>query len=470
MQKNARRTLSALILAGFAVAALIAPLSAYAGEEVPPVQPVPAVPAPPEEAVRVGIGRALVAAEVSAPQGLYVIADGAIQLEVPGGQSVRLTLAQGQIEVAGLPGRFPGPVRLVPLAPGAPENPITYQGKRYRGEIEVLVRPKDGKLSVVNVVNVEDYLLGVVPLEMYPSWPEEALKAQAVAARTYVLASLGQFADEGFDVVDTAQSQVYGGIDAETDRTTRAVLATRGEVVVYGDELATTMFHASSGGHTENNEVIFSGRPVPYLRGVPDYDNLPGNERYSWTYRFSAEEFARKLSEANFAVGTVEAVAPAGVIGSSGRPSQWVVEGSDGQRTLSALQFRSALGLPSAPRSVRVEAGGIGRITRTYRQSDPLYVLGAGGVRQTIRLNEAFVLGAGGRPAEPAGEVTVIGPMGPRPGTVVVEGGGYGHAVGLSQWGANGLAQQGKTYREILAYYYQGTTVATRTVKTAKNR
>lgn len=462
MQKT-RRILSALALAGAAAAALSAPLYAFAEAEVPDADPSvsftsPGVPAAPEQPVRVGIGRSQTAVEVTAPQGLYVIAEGAIHWDVPAGQSVQLKLASGAIEVVGLAERFTGPVRLVPKAPGGTENPITYQRKPYRGEIEVLVSPKGGKLSVVNVVNVEDYVKGVVALEMPSKWPEEALKAQAVAARTYVLASLGGYADEGFDVVDTTQSQVYGGIRAEVASTDAAVDATRGEVVTYMGKVATTFFHSSSGGHTENNETIFAGKPVAYLRGVPDYDDLPGNERYEWTYNFTAEEFASKLKAANFPVGEVERVSPAGETGASGRPSQWCISGSDGTVTLTAMQLRSALGVPGIVKTVDLAQGGWGNLTESYAEGDQFYVIGASG-SQRIRLDEVTVLGAGGD-TEEMDEVSALGPVGMQAGGITVEGGGYGHGVGLSQWGANGMAQQGYTYREILAHYYQGTEIA----------
>jgi len=462
LQKT-KRILSALALTGVAAAALSAPLYAFAETEQSDPNPSVSVmsngvPAAPEQPVRVGIGRSQTAVEVTAPQGLYVVAEGAVHWDVPAGQSVQLKLSSGAIEVVGLAQRFTGPVRLVPKAPGGTENPITYQRKPYRGEIEVVLSRKDGKLSVVNVVNLEDYVKGVVPLEMPPKWPEEALKAQAVAARTYVLASLGAYGDEGFDVVDTTNSQVYGGIRAETDSTNRAVDATRGEVVTYKGKVATTYFHSSSGGHTENNETIFSGKPVAYLRGVPDYDNLPDNPRYSWTFNFTPEEFASKLKAANFAVGEVERISPAGETGASGRPSQWRITGSDRTVTLTAMQLRSALGVPGIVKTVDFTRGGVGSLTESYEEGDQFYVLGASGVER-ITLDEVVVLGAGGD-VEEMDEISALGPEGVLEGGIVVEGGGYGHGVGLSQWGAKGMAQQGYTYEEILAHFYQGTNTA----------
>lgn len=467
MQQHSRHFLSALALVGIAVAALSAPLSVFAstsatGEDTEASSKAANIPAAPEQAVRVGIGRSQTSAEISAPQGLYVIADGAIHWEVPAGQSVQLRLTNGAIEVVGLALHFTDAVRLVPKTAGT-ENFITYQRKPYRGEIEVLISRKDGKLSVVNVVNLEDYLKGVVPLEMYPSWPAEALKAQAVAARTYALASADGFADEGFDVVDTTLSQVYGGVRAETAATNAAVEATRGQVVTYNGKLASTLFHASSGGHTENNEIIFASKPVAYLRGVPDYDNLPGNDRYQWTYTFTPDEFETKLEEAHFDVGEVESVEPAGDMGSSGRPSRWLVSGSEGNVTLTAMQMRSVLGVPGIIKTVDLTAGGLGNLTESYEEGERVYVIGASGT-QRITLDGVSVLGANDRQAK-SDAVTALGPVGVQVGNVVVEGGGYGHAVGLSQWGANGMAQQGSTYREILAHYYQGTKVETLTAK-----
>jgi peptidoglycan hydrolase-like amidase len=151
---------------------------------------------------------------------------------------------------------------------------ISIGNKRYRGDIHLILNPR-GRINVVNALPLEDYLRGVVPLELSPgAYPEmEALKAQAVAARSYALAHLGRHDDEGFDLVDDTRDQVYGGFSAEREMTNRAVAETRGIVAVVPDDRGVlapieALYTANCGGRTENNEEVFGGKPLPYLRGV----------------------------------------------------------------------------------------------------------------------------------------------------------------------------------------------------------
>jgi stage II sporulation protein D len=144
-------------------------------------------------------------------------------------------------------------------------NPVRLNGKAYRGKIEVFVNSR-GTLSVVNVVPLEDYLLGVVPSEL--GLPQlEAQKAQAVAARTYAVANLNGFGDRGFDLLPTVWSQVYKGVSIETAMGTRAVNETRGIVATYDGKPINALYTSTCGGRTENSENIFD-KGEPYLRGV----------------------------------------------------------------------------------------------------------------------------------------------------------------------------------------------------------
>ncbi|HEX8183405.1 MAG TPA: SpoIID/LytB domain-containing protein, partial [Blastocatellia bacterium] len=173
------------------------------------------------------------------------------------------------------------------LAAARTDLPVRIAGKEYRGEIH-LVLNRRGKINVINALRLEDYLRGVVAMELPPGpYPAiEALKAQAVAARTYALAHRGQFRDEGYDLRDDARSQVYAGATGEHRLTNRAVEETRGMVAVYPGEdgrLAPieAVYTANCGGRTENNEEVFGGKPLPYLRSVacsPDRFSLAGHD------------------------------------------------------------------------------------------------------------------------------------------------------------------------------------------------
>src|SRR5262249_41128582 len=142
--------------------------------------------------------------------------------------------------------------------------PVRFNEKPYRGKIEVFANMR-GTVTVVNVIGLEDYVRGVVPNEL--SFPAlEALKAQAVAARTYALKNRGQFAPEGFDLLPTTRSQVYRGLTSETPLTTRAVDETRGIIATYNGEPINALYTSTCGGRTEDAENIFN-EAVPYLRG-----------------------------------------------------------------------------------------------------------------------------------------------------------------------------------------------------------
>jgi stage II sporulation protein D len=147
-------------------------------------------------------------------------------------------------------------------------SPVRFNEKPYRGRLEVFANTR-GTLTVVNVVPLEEYVRGVVPNELSPGgWPEiEALKAQAVAARTYAVSNLGRFAAEGYDLTPDTRSQVYGGRSTEHPLTDRAVFETRGRVATYAGRPINALYTSTCGGRTEDAEAIFGGDPVPYLRG-----------------------------------------------------------------------------------------------------------------------------------------------------------------------------------------------------------
>jgi len=162
----------------------------------------------------------------------------------------------------------------------------------FRGALETVPTESDaGSLNIVNALALEQYVKGVMPNEVPPSWPYEELKAQALAVRSIALT--GDVGGNGFDLYADTRSQVYEGLESEYDRTNQAVDATRGQVVMYGNDVAQTLYSACSGGHTESAVNVF-GSPVPYLVGVPDpYDYYcPMHE---WTLDFSGPEISSRL-------------------------------------------------------------------------------------------------------------------------------------------------------------------------------
>jgi stage II sporulation protein D len=177
------------------------------------------------------------------------------------------------------------------------QHPVRFNEKPYRGRLEVFANTR-GTLTVVNVVPLEDYVRGVVPNELSPGgWPElEALKAQAVAARTYAVSNLGRFAAMGFDLTPDTRSQVYGGLSTEHPLTDRAVRETRGRIATYKGVPINALYTSTCGGRTEDAENIFGGPPVPYLRGRECA--LESHEHFApFTVRTSREPPAVKLAE-----------------------------------------------------------------------------------------------------------------------------------------------------------------------------
>jgi len=226
-----------------------------------------------------------------------------------------------------------------------PEGLVTVAGKGvYRDVIEY--RPGlSGGVTAVNRVELENYIKGVVPLESPASWPIEALKAQAVAARSYALGTGG---GPIFDHYDTTASQVYGGYSAEQPSTNRAVARTSGEVLRHNGKVIVAYFHSTSGGHTENNENIFTGStPLPYIRGVSD----PW-DRHSPYHRWRVSYGARSLGNA-LGVGRLRSVR-VNQRGSSSRIVYATVRGSGGRARLHGYNgIRARLGLRDAPSTIK---------------------------------------------------------------------------------------------------------------------
>lgn len=157
-------------------------------------------------------------------------------------------------------------VTIEPLSNGF----VCAKNRWYRGKI--VVENKNKQLIVVNDIKLEDYLLGVVPCEMPSSWPDEALKAQAIAARSYAVANLGKNGSLGFDLKDNTDDQAYGGASSETDKTNKIVSQTYGIVVTQNKQVITAFYSASAGGKTVNTGNVWN-KDLPYLRSVPSYDD-----------------------------------------------------------------------------------------------------------------------------------------------------------------------------------------------------
>jgi stage II sporulation protein D len=209
----------------------------------------------------------------------------------------------------------------------------------YRGALEVVPTDSDaGSLNVINALPVDQYVKGVIPNESPSSWPQAALRAQAIAARSFALTV--DVSGNGFDLYSDTRSQVYEGLSSETAATNAAAEATRGQVVTYGGEIAETYFSACSGGHTESVQNVFFGPAVPYLVGVPDpYDYYC--PLHNWTLKFSGPEISAKLGA--YLDGALQRIAIT-QHGASPRIIWAKLYGSGGVTKIRGDQLASALG------------------------------------------------------------------------------------------------------------------------------
>lgn len=438
-----------------------------------------------DQIVRVGlsIDRPSVKAGASGPFELTDLSTGQVvatlpsgDLEfTPAGQQIKVTTAPGQGSAPTVVGLYNGPLRLRAIdqtptpttpppttpppttPPPTPPTPPNYLrlngGSSYRGDLKIVLT-SGGLLTAVNEVPMEAYLYGVVPKEMPAGWAPEALKAQAVAARSYALYQVtgGNFSSQGYDLLATQDSQVYGGVDGEDPRTNAAVDATAGQIVTYNGQVIDALFSASSGGSTENAEIVF-GWPTPYLRGVPDFDQ--DYVYYNWTADIPLADMEKAINDAGYAKGRLYSVSPAGTRGVSGRYTDVKLVGSFGSTTMKANDFRRLFGLRSTLYTLVNQTEHWEDTPYPLGADDPVAALGAGGVTTQVTASSLVVLGANGRKAQPGSAVVVSRRL--LPAGVEVDGHGWGHGLGLSQAGADALAlTKGYTYQQILEYYYQG--------------
>lgn len=348
---------------------------------------------------------------------------------------------------------MPGmPLRVAPVGPGI----LSLEGRQHRGVYEFL-QTADLRFTVVSIMDVEDYLRAVVPREMPALWHSEALKAQAVVVRTFTQATRGRHAALGFDLCTFSSCcQAYGGVEWEHSNSTAAVEATRGVMLFVAGRPAVTFYHADSGGYTEHNHNVWNGAPLSHLIGVPDpFPAMAGSPHANWTVTLSQADLGRILSSNSINVGTVQRLEVAQRT-AAGRVAVLVVHGSLGRVQLVRQQPRlfngsaSAFELRSTMYSVVTEQGTSihiqsGQTTRTQRTWDGLSVLSATGLS----------------PLPVAASYTLQGQNGPVPVSsqavsFIFTGSGWGHGVGMSQWGARGMAEQGHSFQSILLHYYQG--------------
>ena len=311
------------------------------------------------------------------------------------GEGDRVTLVDGSRRMS-----VTGPVQVVPRVPKGGVSLVYIGSHWYRGTL--VIRPG---LVAINDVDLEEYLYGVVPAEMAPSWPLEALKAQAVAARSYALANLDDHASHGYDLTASTDNKCYGGASMEHYRTNEAVNATRGEVLTYDGRVIPAYYCSAAGGYTDGAETVWLSKPVPYLKPVPDFDQDAPS--YQWQATVPESQLVADLARHGISVGEPTSLEPLSR-GYSGRVKILRIIGTRGDKDVSGENFRYYTGLKSSLFNVAPLRGDSGHL-------------------------EGFAFA----------------------------GRGHGHGLGMSQWGARTLGQMGYSYEQILEHYYPETELTT---------
>jgi stage II sporulation protein D len=288
--------------------------------------------------------------------------------------------------------------RLLAGASHGASNVVMVNGKGYRSGVEI--QPVEKGLVVINELALEDYLAGIINCEISSQWPMEAVKAQAVVARSYAVFQKEARKNMPYHLESTVLDQVYGGCDLEDSRAVRGVRETAGEVLTYDGKVIQAFFHSSCGGHTEAAENVWSFG-MPYLRGV-DCRYCLTSPSVEWVQTIPLNRLESILRKGGYSVIGLRGIIPLSR-NKSGRIESLSIVYDQGSVNLSAVDFRKMAGY-SVIKSTNFD----------------------------VRIS---------------GE------------NAVFSGRGYGHGVGLCQWGAKKRAEDGFTYREILSYYYPGTTL-----------
>ncbi|MBO7633279.1 MAG: SpoIID/LytB domain-containing protein [Lachnospiraceae bacterium] len=338
--------------------------------------------------------------------------------------------------------------------------PVSLGTRKYRGRIE-LVRESD-KLTAVNVVGIEAYLLGVITCEMGASKPAEALKAQAICSRSYAAAKAGFDADsktkEPYKMNDTDASQVYKGVNAETDASYDAVRSTIGQVIRNkSGNIVEAFYFSTDGGATDSISDIWGYADPVYESVFDPYETDP--EVGPWIEEYTLTELSKNLKDSGHDVGEVTDLSVT-VTTAGGRAYSVLIRGTNGKTTVSGNTLREILGLPSTKF----------RIITADSDLNTVYAIDANGYTNPVIPGESYVISENSPVSilETSTEQYIL--VGnqtlfnipdtlPPAGSVYIIGMGKGHGVGMSQSGAAGMARQGFDHTEIINYFYHNITI-----------
>lgn len=274
---------------------------------------------------------------------------------------------------------------------------LRIDGKKYRGQV-VIRKDEKGRFNIINEVNIDDYLYGVLPHEISPAWPPEALKAQAVASRTLALYRKRRERAKDYGLDATVFTQVYRGVEGEDQRTNQAVNETRGKILAYRGRVINSVFHATCGGRTEEARNVWPGSEEPYLKSI-FCTFCKGSPYYEWEERIKERDLRSILEEKGLDLSRIKEIES-----TEKSPSDRAVKIAIKQRRKTQFLRANNFRLFAGPELIRSTLFTVSKEKNTF----------------------------------------------------VFKGYGWGHGVGMCQWGARGMAEKGKDYKEILKHYYTG--------------
>ena len=373
-----------------------------------------------------------------------------------------------------------GPATALAISPslGEAAAPITwFKGYQYYGAFEY--RRNGGNITVINRLTMQDYVKGVVPYEMSASWPVEALKAQAMCARTYAYSNFNKHGAD-FDICAGTHCQAYQGVSKASENSDRAVDETLGQYILYNGELIDAVYHSSDGGATEDAENVW-GYATPYLRGVEDtYEDLDSAINGRWSFSYTPAELTSILNAKGYdaaliadayveeftRMGNVRKVTFVDVNGKKfsfeKEKARTIINSSTLKKYTYSQRYKiiragaaaggggteSFLYVNDGSATVDLNSGSISVITGSGAIG---MLIGPDVVIQTAQGKETVSAGSGGQGSVEASSGSS--------GDFVFTGTGWGHNVGMSQNGALGMAKQGFTAEQIIHFYYTGVTI-----------
>ena len=335
--------------------------------------------------------------------------------------------------------------------------------KRFAGKLKIYIRDSD--ILVVNVLGIEKYLSSVVGSEMPAKWPLEALKAQAIASRTYALKQKG---NPLYDIDSTNMNQVYIGLEARTYKTKKAVQSTRSLVLTYKNKLINSLFHSSSAGMTENSQDVWKNK-YPYLSSVKDFDK--NNPKLRWNKKFSKSQLQKLFPK----IGGINQIEILNVT-STGRVKNVKIHGNYGTDQISGVDIRKRMNLKStlvrfkfiddnetkssdeSPKLLPTNSLGNKPLIHIVRVGDTLidiadqYYVSVESIVTLNKIKNSSLINIGQRLLVPRNSLNSSSSA----KFLIVSGYGSGHGVGMSQWGARYMANKGEKAESILKHFYKG--------------